>query len=160
MENIENDILYESYLTPIHLKHKFYAHNGTAFGLSHKLNQTTYFRPHIKDENIKGLIEISKRVDIRIKLQKKEISLYDLIKKLNLNIEEDNIDKHTMIKYDYKNFIVKLPYTKHITNIKHTIYKQKNKKLQPIKSAHKHQEHKKEQQEKTLRAPSSPRKEA
>lgn len=58
LENIENDILYESYLTPIHLKHKFYAHNGTAFGLSHKLNQTAYFRPHIKDDNIKGLYYI------------------------------------------------------------------------------------------------------
>ena len=44
-----------------------------------------------EDENIKGLVEISKRVDIRIKLQKKEISLYDLIKKLNLNIEEHNL---------------------------------------------------------------------
>ena len=82
-----------------------------------------------EDENIKGLIEISKRVDIRIKLQKKEISLYDLIKKLNLNIEEDNIDKHTMIKYDYKNFIVKFPYTKHIYNIKHTIYYSINKSI-------------------------------
>ena len=58
LENIENDILYESYLTPIRLKHKFYAHNGTAFGLSHKLNQTAYFRPHIKDDNIKGLYYI------------------------------------------------------------------------------------------------------
>lgn len=44
-----------------------------------------------EDENIKGLVEISKRVDIRIKLHKKEISLYDLIKKLNLNIEEHNL---------------------------------------------------------------------
>ena len=44
-----------------------------------------------EDENIKGLVEISKRVDIRVKLQKKEISLYDLIKKLNLNIEEHNL---------------------------------------------------------------------
>ena len=58
LENIENDILYESYLTPIHLKHKFYSYNGTAFGLSHKLNQTAYFRPHIKDDNIKGLYYI------------------------------------------------------------------------------------------------------
>jgi len=55
LENIDNDILYESYLTPVHLKNKFYSYNGTAFGLSHKLNQTAYFRPHIKDENIKGL---------------------------------------------------------------------------------------------------------
>ena len=44
-----------------------------------------------EDENIKGLIDISKRSDIRIKLQKKDISLYDLIKELNSNIEEHNL---------------------------------------------------------------------
>ena len=58
LENIENEILYESYLTPVQLKDKFYSHNGTAFGLSHKLSQTAYLRPHIKDENIKGLYYI------------------------------------------------------------------------------------------------------
>ena len=58
LENIEKEILYESYLTPVKLKYKFYSSNGTAFGLSHKLNQTAYFRPHIKDENIKGLYYI------------------------------------------------------------------------------------------------------
>lgn len=55
LEDIDNDILYESYLTPIQLKHRFNSYNGTAFGLSHKLNQTTYFRPHMKDENIEGM---------------------------------------------------------------------------------------------------------
>ena len=55
LKDIESDILYESYLTPIQLKHKFNSYNGTAFGLSHKLNQTTYFRPHMKDESIEGL---------------------------------------------------------------------------------------------------------
>lgn len=58
LKDIENHILYESYLTPLQLKYKFYSHNGTAFGLSHKLNQTAYFRPHIKDESIKGLYYI------------------------------------------------------------------------------------------------------
>ena len=58
LENIENEILYESYLTPNQLKYKFYSHNGAAFGLSHKLNQTAYFRPHIKDDIIKGLYYI------------------------------------------------------------------------------------------------------
>jgi len=58
LENIENEILYESYLTPVQLKDKFYSYNGTAFGLSHKLNQTAYFRPHIKDDTIKGLYYI------------------------------------------------------------------------------------------------------
>ena len=55
LKDIENDILYESYLTPIQLKHRFNSYNGTAFGVSHKLSQTTYFRPHMKDESIEGL---------------------------------------------------------------------------------------------------------
>lgn len=58
LENIENDILYESYLTPVQLKYKFNSYNGAAFGLSHKLNQAAYFRPHIKDGTIKGLYYI------------------------------------------------------------------------------------------------------
>lgn len=55
LEDLKENILYESYLTPIQLKHKFNSYNGTAFGISHKLNQTTYFRPHLKDEDTKGL---------------------------------------------------------------------------------------------------------
>ena len=55
LEHIEKEILYESYLTPIQLKYRFNSYNGTAFGLSHKLNQTTYFRPHIQEEGINGL---------------------------------------------------------------------------------------------------------
>ncbi|HSQ88523.1 phytoene desaturase family protein [Romboutsia sp.] len=55
LEDIERNILYESYLTPIQLKYKFNSYNGTAFGLSHKLNQTIYFRPHIQDKDIEGL---------------------------------------------------------------------------------------------------------
>lgn len=48
---------------------------------------------------------------------------------LNLNLEKDNVDTHTIIKYDYKNFIIKFPYTKHISNIKHTIYYSINKSI-------------------------------
>ncbi|MDK2564464.1 phytoene desaturase family protein [Romboutsia sedimentorum] len=55
LENLNKEILYESYLTPIQLKRRFNSYNGTAFGISHKLNQTTYFRPHINDENTNGL---------------------------------------------------------------------------------------------------------
>lgn len=55
LEDIEEHIEYEDYLTPLDLKGRFNSYNGTAFGLSHKLSQTTYFRPHIKSENIKGL---------------------------------------------------------------------------------------------------------
>lgn len=55
LEDIEENILYESYLTPVDLKNKFNSYYGTAFGLSHKLNQTIYFRPHIKDKKVKNL---------------------------------------------------------------------------------------------------------
>ncbi|MGL5312997.1 MAG: phytoene desaturase family protein [Peptostreptococcaceae bacterium] len=55
LEDIEENILYESYLTPVDLKNKFNSYYGTAFGLSHKLNQTIYFRPHIKDKKVRNL---------------------------------------------------------------------------------------------------------
>lgn len=58
LEDIEDNIEYEDYLTPTHLKERFNSYNGTAFGLSHKLRQTIYFRPHIKSKNIKGLYYI------------------------------------------------------------------------------------------------------
>ncbi|MEG1256588.1 phytoene desaturase family protein [Clostridium sp.] len=53
--DIEENIEYEDYLTPIDLKERFNSYNGTAFGLSHKLSQTIYFRPHIKSKNVDGL---------------------------------------------------------------------------------------------------------
>ncbi len=55
LEDIEENIIYESYLTPNNLKDKFNSCYGTAFGLSHKLNQSIYFRPHIKDKKIRNL---------------------------------------------------------------------------------------------------------
>ena len=55
LEDIEENILYESYLTPVDLMHKFNSYYGTAFGLSHKLSQTIYLRPHIKDKKVKNL---------------------------------------------------------------------------------------------------------
>lgn len=55
LEDIEDSIGYEEYLTPLDFEKRFNSYYGTAFGLSHKLSQTTYFRPHIKSKNIKGL---------------------------------------------------------------------------------------------------------
>ena len=55
LEDIEENIIYESYLTPNNLQDKFNSYYGTAFGLSHKLNQSIYFRPHIKDKKINNL---------------------------------------------------------------------------------------------------------
>lgn len=53
--DIEDHICYEEYLTPLDFEKNFNSYHGTAFGLSHKLSQTTYFRPHIKSKYVKGL---------------------------------------------------------------------------------------------------------
>ncbi len=58
LEDIEENILYENYLTPKIFKDRFNTYYGNAFGVSHKLSQTTYFRPHIKDKNIQDLYHI------------------------------------------------------------------------------------------------------
>lgn len=55
MEDIEKHIECEEYLTPEDLEKEFNAFKGNAFGLSHKLTQNIYLRPHIKSEKIKGL---------------------------------------------------------------------------------------------------------
>ena len=55
MEDLEEHIVYENYLTPKDLKNKFNCYYGNAFGLSHKLLQNIYFRPHIKSKKVEGL---------------------------------------------------------------------------------------------------------
>lgn len=55
LEDLEEHIVYEDYITPVDFLEKFNSYNGTAFGLSHSLHQTIYFRPHIKSKKIKGL---------------------------------------------------------------------------------------------------------
>ena len=55
LEDIEDNIEYEEYLTPEDLKKDFYAYEGSAFGISHKLTQSVFFRPSMKSEKIKGL---------------------------------------------------------------------------------------------------------
>ncbi|MGL5642519.1 MAG: phytoene desaturase family protein, partial [Paraclostridium sp.] len=55
MENIEKDIIYESYSTPKDLEEKFNAYNGCAFGIGHNLNQVGYFRPNIKSKSVENL---------------------------------------------------------------------------------------------------------
>ncbi|MGL5642451.1 MAG: phytoene desaturase family protein [Paraclostridium sp.] len=55
MENIEKDIIYESYSTPKDLEEKFNAYKGCAFGIGHNLNQVGYFRPNIKSKSVENL---------------------------------------------------------------------------------------------------------
>lgn len=55
LENIEDNIVFEEYLTPLDLESRYNSYLGNAFGLSHKLTQTAYMRPHIKSKDIKGL---------------------------------------------------------------------------------------------------------
>lgn len=55
MEDIEKNIVFEEYLTPVDLKEKFNAYNGCAFGVGHNLNQLGYFRPNIKSKSVENL---------------------------------------------------------------------------------------------------------
>lgn len=55
LEDIEEYITHESYLTPKDLENKFNSYGGTAFGLSTTLTQTNYFRPHLKSKTVKNL---------------------------------------------------------------------------------------------------------
>lgn len=57
--NIEDIIEFEKVLTPKDLEEKFNLYKGAAFGISHKLNQSGYFRPHLKGRGTKGLYFIS-----------------------------------------------------------------------------------------------------
>ncbi|QGU96188.1 phytoene desaturase [Clostridium bovifaecis] len=62
LEDIEENIIYENYLTPQNLKDSFNSHGGTAFGLSPTLTQTNYFRPHLKSDNVKNLYFVGSSV--------------------------------------------------------------------------------------------------
>lgn len=55
LEDIEESIIFEDYLTPLDLKDKFNSYYGNSFGLSHKITQSLYKRPHIKNKEITGL---------------------------------------------------------------------------------------------------------
>jgi phytoene desaturase len=62
LEDIEENIIYENYLTPQNLKDSFNSYGGTAFGLSPTLTQTNYFRPHLKSDNVKNLYFVGSSV--------------------------------------------------------------------------------------------------
>ncbi|MGL5614725.1 MAG: phytoene desaturase family protein [Sarcina sp.] len=55
LDNIENSIIYENHLTPVDIEKRFNSYYGTAFGLSHKLTQSMYMRPHMKSKSIDNL---------------------------------------------------------------------------------------------------------
>lgn len=62
LSDIENDIVYESYLTPVDLKNSFNSYHGAAYGLSPTLTQTNYFRPHLKSESVENLYFVGNSV--------------------------------------------------------------------------------------------------
>ena len=55
LEDIESHILFKHTLTPIALKNIFNTYAGSAFGLSHNLNQSLIFRPQCMLPHIKNL---------------------------------------------------------------------------------------------------------
>lgn len=55
MEDIEENIMYEKYLTPKDIETNFNAYKGCAFGIAHNISQIGYLRPHIKSKSVKNL---------------------------------------------------------------------------------------------------------
>ncbi len=62
LEDIEDNIIYENYLTPVDLKSNYNSYGGTAFGLSPSLTQTNYFRPHLKSDDVDDLYFVGSSV--------------------------------------------------------------------------------------------------
>lgn len=55
LEDIKSHILFKNHLTPLDFKTTFNTYAGSAFGISHKLNQSLAFRPQCILPNIKNL---------------------------------------------------------------------------------------------------------
>lgn len=62
LDDIEENIEYINYLTPVDMESKFNAYGGTAFGLSPTLTQTNYFRPHFKSSKADNLFFVGNSV--------------------------------------------------------------------------------------------------
>lgn len=62
LHDIKEHIVYENYLTPKDLLDSFNSYGGTAFGLSHTLTQTNYFRPSIKSSKVNNLYFVGSSV--------------------------------------------------------------------------------------------------
>jgi len=62
LEDIQENIEYKNYLTPLDMESKFNAYGGTAFGLSPNLMQTNYFRPHFKSSKADNLFFVGSSI--------------------------------------------------------------------------------------------------
>ena len=62
LEDIEENIEYKSYLTPLDMENRFNAYGGTAFGLSPTLTQINYFRPHFSSRKATNLFFVGNSV--------------------------------------------------------------------------------------------------
>ena len=54
-ENIEEEIISESYITPVDFKERFNAYNGATFGLQPILKQSNHMRPQSKATHCENL---------------------------------------------------------------------------------------------------------
>lgn len=87
LSDLEENIIYENYLTPKNLKDSFNTYGGTAFGLSPTLTQTNYFRPHFRLEQVKNLYFVGSSVHpgpgVSIVLLSSKLAVQTILKDFN-----------------------------------------------------------------------------
>lgn len=91
LEDIEDNIDYISYTNPKTFLEEYNTYAGTAFGLSHTLTQTNYFRPQCKLNNINNLYFTGASIHpgngVSMVIKSSKICTEEIIKDSNLNKE-------------------------------------------------------------------------
>lgn len=88
-EDIKKHIIFEDYTTPVDLLNRFNSYGGSAFGLSHDLNQTNVFRPQCTNKNVPNLYFVGSSLHpgngISMVLKSSKICVDNIINKYNSN---------------------------------------------------------------------------
>lgn len=92
LDDLENNIDYISYTTPNDFLKNYNTYAGTAFGLSHTLTQTNYFRPQCKFNNINNLYFTGASIHpgngVSMVIKSSKICAEEIIKDSNSNRED------------------------------------------------------------------------
>lgn len=55
MPDLWESVVDEAVVSPVQWRDRYGLEHGAAFGMSHNLSQLSFFRPAVKDQNVRGL---------------------------------------------------------------------------------------------------------